>query len=141
MNILHDKEFEELSYYTLGHPDTTYFIHQHVVDAYQAQNATHETKRITLIFSLIGLYLYLEKAYTDKQVQLAHMKLARNKKTWTILSLPQQRGKVTVSDVLKAEPGQARDGKIREWCSSVWVAYKNWHQAMAMLAKTELNVD
>jgi hypothetical protein len=89
MDLSPRKEFEELSYYTLGHPDTVYFIHQHIVDAFQAQTADKNTKPIGLTFSLIGLYLYLEKMYTGRQVQQAHMKLAQNKKSWTMLDLPE----------------------------------------------------
>ncbi|MGB4837418.1 MAG: hypothetical protein WBP08_00365 [Saprospiraceae bacterium] len=55
------EEFYELSYYTLGHKDMGYFIHQHIVDAYQAQTADKDTKPIAITFALVGLYLYLEK--------------------------------------------------------------------------------
>src|SRR6266540_4157759 len=93
------EEFNELSFYTLGHSDTVYFIHQHIVDAFQAQTADENTKPISIIFSLIGLYLYIEKMYTGRQVQQAHMKLAQNKKVWPMLDLPKQKGTITVSDV------------------------------------------
>jgi hypothetical protein len=140
MDLPSKKEFEELSFYTLGHPDMAYFIHQHVVDAFQAQTADKNTKPISLTFSLIGLYLYMDKMYTGRQVQMAHMKLAQNKKAWPTLDLPQQRGTITVSDVLKVEPGLKRDLIIRDWCSSVWTAYKNCHDVIATLAKSELGV-
>jgi len=134
-------EFNELSFYTLEHPDKIYFIHQHIVDAFQAQHADQNTKPIGLVFSLIGLYLFLDKGYTGRQVQLAHMKLSQNKKTWPQLELPAQRGAITVSSVMKTEAGPARDKMIKAWCSSVWDAYKNWHSAIAALAKTELGID
>jgi len=70
----------------------------------------------------------------------AHMKLARNKKVWTMLDLPEQRGSITVSDVLRTEPGQAKDLIIREWCASVRDAYKNWHDVIGIPAMTELGV-
>jgi hypothetical protein len=134
------EEFNELSFYTLAHPDMIYFIHQHAVDAFQAQCADKSTKQIGLVFSLAGLYLFLEKGYTGRQVQQAHMRLAQNKKAWPQLGLPEQRGAITVSDVLKSEPGQARDQMIKAWCSSVWSAYKDWHNTIEALAKTELGV-
>jgi hypothetical protein len=133
-------EFNELSFYTLAHPDMVYFIHQHIVDAFQAQTANQDTKPIGLIFSLLGLYLFLEKGYTGRQVQQAHMRLAQNKKAWPQLPLPAQRGAITVSSVLKSEPGPDRDQKIKEWCSSVWNAYADWHSTIAALAKTELSL-
>lgn len=78
-------QFNELSFYTLQHPDQVYFIHQHIVDAYQAQTADQNTKPIALTFSLVGLYLYLEKNYTGRQVQQAHMRMAQHKQTWPTL--------------------------------------------------------
>jgi hypothetical protein len=81
MNTTQSKSelFDELSYYTLAHHDPSY-VHQHTVDAFIAQTADKNTKPIGLVFSLVGLYLYLEKGFTGKQVQQAHMQLARKKK-------------------------------------------------------------
>src|ERR1044071_3157209 len=111
------ENFYELSYYTLAHPDPA-FIHQHIVDAFIAQTADKDSKPIGVAFALIGLYLYLEKKYTGKQVQLAHMALARRKKDWPKFDLPQSRGEITVADVLNKQAGPARDAKIREWRAS-----------------------
>jgi hypothetical protein len=133
-------QFNELSYYTMGHPDTVYFIHQHAVDAFHAQTADVNTKPIRLVFSLIGLYLYLEKMYSGRQVQQAHMVLAPNNKSWILPDLPEQRGAITVSHVLKAAPGQQRDLVINAWCSSVWAAYKHWHEIIATHARMELRL-
>jgi hypothetical protein len=112
-------QFHELSFYTLAHPDTVYFIHQHAVDAFAAQAADENTKPIKLTFALIGLYLFLKKGYIGKQVQNAHVKLSQNKKVWPSLELPEKRGAVTVS---------------------VWDAYENWHHAIAHIAQIELGV-
>jgi hypothetical protein len=133
-------ELNELSFYTLAHPDTIYFIHQHVVDAFQAQTADKDTKPIGLVFSLVGLYLFMEKGYTGRAVQKAHMTLSQNKKTWPQRSLPVNRGSITVTDVLKSEPGQLRDKMITDWCATVWHAYADWHATIATLVKTELGV-
>ncbi len=51
--------YNELSYYTLSHPDPA-FIHQNIVDAYTAQHAGQDTKPIAITFALIGLYLSVE---------------------------------------------------------------------------------
>ena len=42
---------------TLGDPE---FIHQHVVDAFAAQDANLGDKPIRLTFALVGLYLLIE---------------------------------------------------------------------------------
>ena len=121
------EKFYELSYYTLAHPDPA-FIHQHIVDAYAAQTADENSKPIAVAFGLIGLCLYLEKNYTGKQVQSAHMALARRKREWPKFELPEERGNITVADVLSEPAGPKRDAKIREWCASVWQAYSESHQ-------------
>jgi Family of unknown function (DUF5946) len=140
MNTSIQDKFYELSYYTLAHPDTVYFIHQHIVDAYQAQSANENTKPIALTFALVGLYLYLEKSYTGKQVQQAHVTMSQNKKPWPKIELPLQRGTITVLNVLTAEPGQERDMMIKEWCASVWQAYKASHSTISALVKAELGI-
>ena len=63
-----DELFGQLSFYTLSHPDSDYFIHQMAVDAYTAQTATEDTKQIGLVFTLVGLYLFAEKNFTGKEI-------------------------------------------------------------------------
>jgi hypothetical protein len=133
-------QFNELSYYTLQHPDQIYFIHQHIVDAWQAQTADAGTKPITLFFSLAGLYLHLEKQYSGRQVQQAHSELAQNKKEWPKIELPLYRGSVTVAHVLQTDAGPQRDLMIRSWCNSVWKAYQNSHKLVAAFVITELRI-
>ena len=116
--------FHELCYYTLAHTDPA-FIHQHVVDAIAAQTCTADDKPIKLTFALVGLYLHLEKNRTGKQVQLAHMKLARRKQAWPTFPLPAFRGAITVHDVLAVDPGPARDAMIHRWCASAWDAFRD----------------
>ena len=121
--ITDSKLFEELSYYTLSHPDSDYFIHQLIVDAFTAQTADKDTKRISLFFSLVGLYLLIEKNYTGKQIQRAHTVLANYKEHLPIIKLPENRGEITISEVLKSKLN--RDEMIKKWCSSVWKAYES----------------
>ena len=114
--------YNELTFYTLGHHDP-YFIHQNVVDAYTAQTANSNTKKIALFFALAGLYLTLEKGYTGRQVQLAHVKMTNHKHLIPNLSIPDDKGSMTIEHILKATEGELRDNAIKEWCASVWKAY------------------
>jgi hypothetical protein len=116
----------ELSFYTLALGDPA-FIHQHVVDAFAAQNATSQTKPIAVVFGLIGLYLHLERGFTGRQVQRAHMKLATPRRKWMMPRLPEQRGAIRVGDVLQSPPGVEREVMIDVWCASVWNAYEEAH--------------
>lgn len=128
--------YHKLCYYTSRHYDS-YFIHQHVVDAFAAQNADENTKPITITFALVGLYLLLEKNFTGKEVQQAHIQLAKHKKIWPNFELPEYRGDITVYDVIKVNESYC-DEFIIKWCSSVWDAYKEQHLKVKNLVKREL---
>ena len=129
--------FNELSYYTLSHGDPS-FIHQYIVDAYAAQYADEKSKPIKVAFALIGLYLHIEKHYSGKEVQRAHMLLANKKKQWPVFPLPAGRGNICVSDVLQTEPGPLRDRAINEWSASVWEAWSESHAKVAELVQSYL---
>jgi hypothetical protein len=131
------QQHHELCAYSLTHRDPA-FLHQHVVDAFAAQRATASTKPITLTFALVGLYLHVEKNQTGKQVQRVHVLLARRRKNWPRFDLPVVRGAVTVSDVMGAPAGRARDAMIDMWCASVWAAYHASREQVAELIRTEL---
>jgi len=124
--------FGELSAYTLSHGDPR-FIHQHAVDAWQLQHAMPSKSNIGIAFSLIGLYLALEKGYTGRQVQLAHMDLGRTKRDWGDFEIPSSRTALAVVDVLRAEPGNARDAMLMQWSAAIWA---NWNHAHAWTAET-----
>ncbi len=115
--------YGELCCYTLAHGDPG-FIHQLVVDAFAAQTADEHTKPITLAFALIGLYLHVERRFSGKQVQQAHMRLAKRKRIWPALPLPHDRGSATVLEVVAVPAGPGREKAIHEWCVSVWAAFQ-----------------
>lgn len=124
----------ELSAYTLTRRDSE-FIHQHVVDAYGAQHGGFQgsprdrrpASNIGIAFSLLGLYLAFEKGYTGRQVQRAHMALGRWRKQYPLPGVSPPRAALTVADVVKAEPGDARDRMLKQWAQSVWDAWKPAH--------------
>jgi hypothetical protein len=131
--------FHELSFYTLAHRDPS-FIHQLAVDAFAAQHASESSKPISVVFSLLGLYLHLEHGFSGKQVQRAHMQLARVRRQWRPMPLPAERGTITVHQVLARPPGPARDAMIEKWCASVWAAYAPCRAAIVELVHRELDV-
>ena len=134
-----EEAYNELCCYTLAHRDPS-FIHQHVVHAYAAQTADERIKPIKLAFALIGLYLHVERNFSGKQVQRAHMFLARRKRVWPSFPLPKDRGSMTVADVVAVAAGAKRDKAIHEWCVSVWKAFHQSHQIVDELTQ-ELNSD
>ncbi len=136
-----DKDlYDQLALYTLELRDPE-FIHQHIVDAYAVQHAGPGTKPIAIVFGLIGLYLYVEKNFTGRQVQRVHMQLAKHNRKWTAPAIPSdQRATIGVADVLAAPPGPMRHAMIRRWCESVWQDCQATRSQIAALAQTELGV-
>jgi len=134
-----DNPHHELMAYTLAHSSPA-FIHQHVVDAHCAQYADETTKPIALTFALAGLYLHLERQFTGRQVQRAHMRMAQHRRQWLKLPVPQHRGELTVADVITASPGSERDAAIERWCASVWNAWRLVHPQIEQLLTEELGI-
>lgn len=108
-----------------------------MVDAWAVQQATPESKTIAVAFGLAGICLHLERGYTGREIQLAHMAMARGpRKSWPRFTLPVQRGSITALDVMAQPAGPERDRAIDAWCASVWAAYHQSHGPVrAMLAE------
>jgi hypothetical protein len=124
-----DQKYNELAFYTLNLQDSE-FIHQYVVDAYTAQNATENTKSIALTFALAGLCLAVEKNYTGSAVQNFHTLMSNHKITWPKFKIPHEKGKITIDMILSSEEGENRKQMISKWCQSVWEAYKENHHTV-----------
>lgn len=124
--------YDELQAYTLTKGDVQ-FIHQHVVDAWAAQHADAHTKPIGLTFALVGLYLHLERGFSGREVQHAHMKLAKHGRDWPSFPFPHNRGPISAVDVMAAPAGAERDQAIHDWCAAVWGAFRESHQAVPEL--------
>jgi hypothetical protein len=117
---------DELFAYTLTR-ERGEFIHQHAVDAYAAQHVGKDTKPVKIAGSLIGLYLFAERGYTGRQVQLAHMALGNKMKSWPQFEAPEKQARLTVSDPLNVPPGPERDEIIRQWARDVWEMWRESH--------------
>jgi hypothetical protein len=123
--------YSDLLCYTVAKQDPE-FIHQHAVDAYAAQHAGGTTRNISVAFGLIGLHLALEKGYTGKQVQQAHMQIAKLRKDWLRLEPPSPPASLNVMDVLQAPDGKGKDAMIQRWMAAVW---ENWADRQAWVRK------
>lgn len=124
--------YDEVYVYSMGRPG---FIVQHVVDAFAVQTSNNESKPISVVFGLVGLYLHLEKQFSGRQVQRVHMELGRAKREWPPIHLPDDRGGITVADVLAASAGPERDLAIENWCSSVWTTFSANRQTIVALLR------
>lgn len=126
--------YHELCAYTLTRGDQG-FVHQHVVDAWAAQHASEASKPIGVFFALVGLYLHVERGWTGREVQRAHMTLARRPEPWPVGPLPADRGAITAVHVLAAAAGPERDAAISRWAASVWEAYAGSRQGVEGLLR------
>lgn len=127
-----EQAYHEVSAYTLTHGDRA-FIHQYVVDAWAAQQADVDSRPIGVFFALVGLYLHVERGFTGREVQRAHMQLAKRPEAWPVGTLPVARGSITAVDVLASPEGAARDAMIDEWARSVWAAYADSRERVIAL--------
>lgn len=118
--------------YTLSLGDA-FFLHQLAVDAYAASHASGRASRITVAFALIGLCLFVERGYSGRRVQLAHMQLARRRREWPQFEGPAEAPSMTVADVLDASHGEARDEAIRAWARAVWAGWRTEHERVREL--------
>jgi len=130
--------YDELSAYTLSLQDAD-FLHQFAVDTYAAQHAGAVVKPIGITFALVGLYLACEHHYTGRQVQKAHMLLARTPKQWPRFRLPEAKASLTVLDVLNT-PEHERNDMLREWAKAVWSIWESEHTRVAEFVQERLHV-
>jgi len=131
--------YGELAAYDMARFDPG-FLHQEAVDAYEAQHAGGPAKPITAVFALVGLYLFLEHRFTGRQVQQAHVALGRRHLAWPHWDSPAQTFRITVADVLRAAPGQARDSAIRDWAECTWQAWAERHEDVRELCGRLLGI-
>jgi hypothetical protein len=124
--------YGEVYVYAMSRPG---FILQHVVDASVVQTASADSKPISVVFGLVGLYLRVEKEFSGREVQRAHTTLARRRRDWPPPFLPENRGSITVEDVLATEAGLKRDTAIDDWCRCVWNAFSGNRDLVIALAQ------
>jgi hypothetical protein len=129
----------ELSAFTLSlqEPD---FIHQLALDTYTAQHAGPNLKPIAPAFALIGLYLFLERGYTGREVQLAHIKLGNLHKQWPRFQVPATKATLTINDVLKGNLTDDYRALLAGWGKSVWEIWEPEHENIRQLVKTNLPI-
>ena len=127
-----ESAYVTLYVYALGRQG---FVLQHVVDAHGAQSATENEKPIRLVFSLVGLYLRVERGLSGRAVQRVHMQLGAGKRAWPRLTLPTARGTLTATDVMASPEGAERDAAIDAWCASVWAAFSDNRAAIVSLLR------
>jgi len=131
--------YHELCAWSLSRRDGG-FVHQFVVDCWALQHATPASKSIGVVFPLVSLYLHLELGQSGRQAQLAHMRLANQRRDWPRMTPPTQPVQFDVRDILKLDSDIARDQAIDRWCAATWEAWKGSQSQIRELVQHELGI-
>lgn len=73
------------------------------------QSAGADSKPIGWCSALAGLHIYEERQFSGRQMQDAQRRLGENKREWSKLDFPEDRGSMRVADILAAAPGESCD--------------------------------
>ena len=57
----------------------------------------------------------------------------KEEKVWLLFDIQEQRGEITISDLLAAPQGKLSGNMIKKWFISVWNAYCNNHKKVPYL--------
>lgn len=110
--------------------DPAYFeVHHRTVDAYSVQHPGSPTKHNikSVVVHLIGLYAGLERQLPRQQVAKL-MDGATKQIEFDWLNPPENRGDITVADVLKAQSAEEHRQLVPRWAREAWMAWSDHHQ-------------
>ncbi len=113
--------------------------HQLMVDTYGAQHGGANARSIRIAYSLVGLFLALERGWDGLEVRRAHQRMGKPDPSWPSFDRPREVGTVTVLDA--AEAGVRADSvvghadAVGRWARSAWQAWSAQHRAAGALAE------
>lgn len=113
--------------------------HQLMVDTYGAQHGGANARSIRIAYSLVGLFLALERGWDGLEVRRAHQRMGKPDPSWPSFDRPPEVGTVTVLDA--AEAGVRADSvaghadAVGRWARSAWQAWSAQHRAAGALAE------
>jgi hypothetical protein len=113
-------------------------FHQLTVDAYGAQHADNDGSGIRVAYSLVGLYLALERGMSGLEVRGIHQIMAKPQPDWPKFPRPSSPGEMTVLDVaavgMRAQSVEGHEEAVQRWARSVWNAWAERHKDVEQLA-------
>jgi len=128
----------EITGFELEHLSQLGRFHQLSVDTYCAQHADAAGSRIRVAYSLVGLFLALERGRTGLEVRQLHQRMGKPQADWPRFPRPADLGALTVLDVAvagaraRSVEGHAR--AVARWARSVWAVWSGKHELVAALA-------
>ncbi|MDH5545481.1 MAG: DUF5946 family protein [Gammaproteobacteria bacterium] len=114
-----------------SNPD--YFeVHRLTVDAYAVQHpgSTDRQSVQSVGVHLVRLCLFLEHGLTAENANNAMLEAGKYKHNFTWLEPPENMGRITAADVIKAKNVAEHKSIVREWAQSSWEAWSKHHNTI-----------
>ncbi len=128
----------EVTGFELEHTAQLGRFHQLMVDAYGAQHADAAGSGIRVAYSLVGLFLALERGLNGLQVRRVHQLMGKPEASWPRFPRPAELGQLTVLDVAlagaRAGSVEGHAKAVEKWARLVWEAWSAQHDAVAALS-------
>lgn len=129
----------EVTGFELNHVAQLGRYHQLTVDAYGAQHSDAVGSGIRVAYSLVGLFLALERGMDGLLVRGVHQRMGKPESGWPRFPRPDDAGGLTVLDVatagVRAASIDGHAGAVEQWAASVWRAWSAQHEAVEALAE------
>jgi hypothetical protein len=120
------------------HPTLAGRCHQLTVDAYGAQHSGPPTSRIYVVYSLVGLYLALERGWSGADVRALHQRMGHPDASWPPFRRPLVTAVLTIADVAVAGARlgsvEGHAALVERWARSVWSSWADQHAVVIGLA-------
>jgi hypothetical protein len=113
--------------FELLHPTLAGRCHQLTVDAYGAQHAGPPTGYVYVSYSLVGLYLALERGWSGTDIRALHQRMGHPDPSWPLFQRPLLTAGVTIADVAEAGARvgsvEGHAASVERWAKSVWSSW------------------
>ena len=116
-------------------------VHQLTVDAYATQHAGGPHPDKSVVVHLCGLYLSLQKSIRSPYVPPLLQRLVAAIEVWPHYEPPAERASITVFDLAFCDSSEDHMRVSREWAHAVWKTWSDYHDEVARLVSTHLQMD
>lgn len=108
-------------------------LHRLTVDAYAVQHPGIDCPqaRNSVGIHLSRLYLILERGWSIQRANDAMVAITAKKRTYPWVTPPNNRGAITVQDVLKSQNSSDHLHAVENWAKSAWQAWSAFHETVS----------
>lgn len=111
--------------------------HRLTVDAYACQHPGYSSKHSiqSIAVHLISLYLILEKGVESRAATDAVRKALGKNLEFSWLEPPENRGDMTILDVIEQKDPESINSVVKQWAQTVWDAWSQYHDTVKKWAE------